>query len=159
MGLSPSSSKRKLQSSERMGSLQKLRSLQNRVAKVVMVKPVKAAEVQRGIREIIREIIRTFRNRRISGSAFIASGESTPPRTASASNAAILLSLPTLQQKHQLKHRLLRLSPLRSRTIGWWPAQMHHPVIGSSIADVRLTSLAVNQCSSPTPNILPIQRR
>jgi hypothetical protein len=49
------------------------------------VKPVKAAIVQRGIsemtRELIREIIRGTK-RRISGSAFIASGEGTPPRTA-----------------------------------------------------------------------------
>ena len=59
--------------------------------------------------------------------------------------------------KHRL--RLLRLSPLRSRTIGWWPAQMLHPVISSSIADARLTSPAVYQCSSPTLNILQIRRR
>jgi len=54
------------------------------VAKVVMVvmvvKPVKAAEVQGGIREMIGEIIRETK-RRISGSAFIAIGEGTPPRT------------------------------------------------------------------------------
>jgi hypothetical protein len=49
---------------------------------VMAVKPVKAAEVQRGIREIIREIIRTIGKRRISGSAFIATGEGIPPRTA-----------------------------------------------------------------------------
>jgi len=66
-----------------MGSLQKLCSLQRRVAKVVMaVKPIKAAEVQRGIREMIREIMRTIGKRRISGSAFIASGEGISPRTA-----------------------------------------------------------------------------
>jgi hypothetical protein len=85
MRSSPSSSKRKLQSSEGMGSLQKLCSLQRSMAKVVVVmavKPVKAAEVQRGIREMIREIIGTIGKRRISGSAFIASGEGTPPRTA-----------------------------------------------------------------------------
>jgi len=160
MRSSPSLSKRKLQSRQRMGSLQKLCSLQRRVAKVVMaLKPVKTAEGQRGIREMIREIIRMIRKRRISGSAFIASGEGIPPTTAWASNAAILQSLPTLQQKHQLKHRLLRLSPLRSITIGWWPAQVLHPVIGSSIADARLTSPAIDHCSSPTPNILRIRRR
>jgi hypothetical protein len=69
-----------------MGSLQKHYSWQRRVAKVVVmaVKPVKAAEVQRGIREMTREIIRetTIGKRRISGSVFIASGEGTPPRTA-----------------------------------------------------------------------------
>ena len=106
---------------------------------------------------MIREIIRETK-RRISGSAFIASGEGIPPRTAWASSSAILPRLPILQQKHQLKHRLLQLSPLRSRTIGWWPAQMSHPVIGSSIADARLTSPAVDQCSSSTPNILRIRR-
>jgi hypothetical protein len=46
------------------------------------VKPVKAAEVQRGIREIIREIIRLIGKRRISGSVLIATGESIPLRTA-----------------------------------------------------------------------------
>jgi hypothetical protein len=49
---------------------------------VMAVKPVKAAEVQRGIREMIREIIRTIGKRRISGSAVIAIGEGTPPKTA-----------------------------------------------------------------------------
>jgi len=104
MRSSPCSSKRKLQSRERKGSLQKLCSLQRRVAKVVVVvmavKLKKAAEVQGGIREMTREIIRetTIAKRRISGSAFIASGEGTPPRTAWASNAAILQRLPTLQQ-------------------------------------------------------------
>jgi hypothetical protein len=44
------------------------------------VKQVKAAEVQRGISEIIRET--TIGKRRISGSAFIAIGEGTPPNTA-----------------------------------------------------------------------------
>jgi len=57
-----------------MGSLQKLCSLQRRVAKVVAVmavKPVKAAEVQGRIREITREIIRetTIVKRRIPRSA------------------------------------------------------------------------------------------
>jgi hypothetical protein len=62
-----------------MGSLQKLCSLQRSVAKVVVaVKPVKAAEVQRGLREIIR----TIGKRKISGSAFIASAMGTPPKTA-----------------------------------------------------------------------------
>jgi len=41
----------------------------------------KSAKVQRGTREMIREIIRETK-RRISGSAFIASGEGIPPRTA-----------------------------------------------------------------------------
>jgi hypothetical protein len=41
---------------------------------------VKAAEVQRGTREIIRET--TIGKRRISENAFIASGVATPPRTA-----------------------------------------------------------------------------
>jgi len=45
---------------------------------VISVKPVKVAEVQSGIRDIIR----TIEKRSISGSAFIASGEGTPPRTA-----------------------------------------------------------------------------
>jgi len=63
-----------------MGSLQKLCSLQRRVAKVLMVKPVKAAKVQRGIREIIRET--TIGNRRICGSAVIANSEGISPRTA-----------------------------------------------------------------------------
>jgi len=159
MRSSPSLSKRKLQSRERMGSLQKLCSLHRRVAKVVVmaVKPVKAAKVQGGTREIIRET--TIGKRRISGSAFIASGEGIPPRTAWASNTAILQSLLTLHQKHQPKDRLLRLSPLRSRTIGWWPALVLHPVIGSSIADARLTSPAVDQGSSPTPDILRIRSR
>ena len=82
MRLSPSSSKRKLQSRERMGSLQKLCSLQRRAAEVVVmaVKPVEVAKVQGGIREIIRET--TIGKRWISGSAFIATGEGTPPRTA-----------------------------------------------------------------------------
>jgi len=161
---SPSSSNRKLQSKERMGSLQKLCSLQRSVAEVVMmvmvvmaVKPVKAAEAQRGIREMIREIVRTRGKRRISRSAFIASGEGIPLRTAWPSNVVILLSQPTLQQTHRL--RLLQLSPLRSRTIGWWLAQMLHLAIGSSIADARLTSPAVNQCSSTTPHILWIRSR
>jgi len=66
-----------------MGSLHNLCSLHRRVAKVVMaVNPVKAAEVQRGIREMIREILRTIGMRKISGSAFIASSKGTPPRTA-----------------------------------------------------------------------------
>jgi len=154
-----SSLKRKLQSRERMGSLQKLCSLQRRVRKVVIVvmavKPVEAAHVQTGIRQRIREIIRTIGKRRISGSAFIASSEGIPPRTAWARNVAILWRLPTLQQKHQL----LRLSPRQSRTIGWWLAAMLHPVIGSLIADTLLTSPAVDQCSLPTPNILQIWRR
>jgi len=63
-----------------MGSLQKLCSLERKVAKVA--EAAKAAEVQRGIREMIREIIRTIGKRRISGSAFIAIGEGIPPRTA-----------------------------------------------------------------------------
>jgi hypothetical protein len=42
----------------------------------------KSAEVQRGITQMIREIIRetTLAKRRISGSAFIASCKGTPPR-------------------------------------------------------------------------------
>jgi hypothetical protein len=53
------------------------------VAKVVVmaVKPVKAAKVQGGIREMIREIIRETK-RKISGSVFIASSEGTPWRSA-----------------------------------------------------------------------------
>jgi hypothetical protein len=70
--------------------------------------PAKSAEFPRGIREIIRTIGKT----RISGSAFIASGEGTPLRTAEAISAAIFPRLPILQQMHQLKHRLRRLSPL-----------------------------------------------
>jgi hypothetical protein len=89
---------------ERMGSLQKLCSLQRKVAKVVemAVKLIKPAEVQRGIREMTREILRetTKGKRRIAGSAFIASGEGTPRRTRSASNEEIIQRLPTLQHKH-----------------------------------------------------------
>jgi hypothetical protein len=48
-------------------------------------------------REMIRQIGRRIGKRRIAGSAFIASGEGIPPRTASASTAAILQRLPTLQ--------------------------------------------------------------
>jgi len=157
--LSPSLSKKKLQWREGFGSLQKPCSLQRRVAKVVVmaVKPVKVAKVQRGIREIIRE--KTIGNRTICGSAFIPIGKGISPRTAWASNTVILQSLPTLQQKHQLKHRLLWLSPLRSRPIGRWPVQMLQPGIGSSIADAQLTSPAVDQWSSPTLNILRNQRR
>jgi len=155
MRSSPSLLKRKLQSKERMGSLQKLCSLQRRVAKVVLmvVKPVKAAKVQSGIREIIRVIGK----RRIRRSGFIASGDGISPRTAWASNAAIPQLLLTLQQKHQM--RPLWHSPHRSRTIGWWPAQMLHTVIGSLIADARVTSPAIDQCSSPTLNMLPFQSR
>jgi len=84
MRSSPSSSNRKLQSSERMGSLQKLCYLQRRVAKVVVMaaKPVKAAEVQGGKKGMIREIIRTIGKRRISRNAFIASGKGITQRTA-----------------------------------------------------------------------------
>jgi hypothetical protein len=66
-----------------MGSLQKLCSLQRKVAEVA--EAAKSAEVQRGIREMIKEMIREIireTKRRISGSAFIASGEGIPPRTA-----------------------------------------------------------------------------
>jgi hypothetical protein len=51
---------------------------------VMVVKPVKAAEVQRGIRGMKREIIRetTIVKRRTSESAIIASGQGTPPSTA-----------------------------------------------------------------------------
>jgi hypothetical protein len=44
------------------------------------VKPVNSADVQRGIREIIRKT--TIGKRRISGSAFIDIGEGRPPKTA-----------------------------------------------------------------------------
>jgi hypothetical protein len=115
---------------------------------VMAVKRVKAAEVQRGIREIIRET--SIGKRRISGSAFIASGEGTPPRTARATKAVSLQCLQTLQQKH-------RLRLLRSRTSGWWLAQMLHAVIGSSIADARLISPAADQYSSRPLNNLRIQ--
>jgi hypothetical protein len=109
--------------------------LQRRVAKVEVIagKLVKAAEVQRGIREIISEIVRMIGKRRISGSAFIASGDGTSQRTASESNVVILQRLPTVPQKHRLI--LLRRSPLQPRTIGWMLAPVLHPVIGSSIAD------------------------
>jgi hypothetical protein len=63
-----------------MGSLQMHCSLQRTVAKVVMVamviKPAEVAKVQGGIAEIIRETTRG--KRKVSGSAFIASGEGTP---------------------------------------------------------------------------------
>jgi len=45
-----------------------------------MVKPVKAAKVQREMGEIIRET--TIGKRRICGSAFIANGEGISQRTA-----------------------------------------------------------------------------
>jgi len=97
MRLSPSLSKRKLQSRERMVSLQKLCSFQRTVAKVVVmvVKRIKAAEVQRGIGEMITEIIRTRGKRRMCWSAFIAYNEGISPRTASTRNAEIVNSLPT----------------------------------------------------------------
>jgi hypothetical protein len=47
---------------------------------VIVVKPVKAADVQRGKREIIRE--KTRGKGWIARSGFIASGEDIPPRTA-----------------------------------------------------------------------------
>jgi hypothetical protein len=53
---------------------------------------------------MIREIIKTRGKRKISGSAFIASGKGKPPGTACASNTAILQGLPTLQQTHQLEY-------------------------------------------------------
>jgi len=97
MRLSPRSSKKKLQSRKWKGSLQKVCSLQRKVAEAA--EAAKAAEVQRGIREMTREIIRetTIGKRRISGSAFIAIGEGTPQKTAWASSAAILPRLPILQ--------------------------------------------------------------
>jgi len=122
MKSSPTSSKRKLQSWERMGSVPKLCSLQRRVAKVVMVvmavKPVMAAKVQSGIREILR----TIGKRRICENAFIANSEGVSPRTAWASNTAILQMLATLKQKHQQKHQLLRLWPCWLGTI--WSGQV-----------------------------------
>jgi len=73
---------RKLQSKEIMSSLHKLCSLQRKVAKAA--EAATSAKVQRGIREIIREILRetTIGQRRICGSAFIARGEGISPRTA-----------------------------------------------------------------------------
>jgi hypothetical protein len=64
-----------------MGSLQKLCILQKRVAQVVImaVKPVKAAELHRGMREIMRK--KTIGERMICGSAYIASGKGISPRT------------------------------------------------------------------------------
>jgi hypothetical protein len=62
-----------------MGLLQKLNSTQRKVAEAA--EAAKSAEVLRGIREMIREIIRETKGR-ISGSDFCASGEGTPPRTA-----------------------------------------------------------------------------
>jgi len=62
MRSSPSLSKWKLQSRERMGSLQKLCSLQRKVAEAAEAAEVaKSAKVQRGTREMIREILRTIR--------------------------------------------------------------------------------------------------
>ena len=65
-----------------MGSLQKLCSLQRKVAEAA--EAAKWAKVQRGIREMIREIIRetTIGKRRICRSAFIASGQGISPSTA-----------------------------------------------------------------------------
>jgi len=155
MWLSPSLSNRKLQLRDRMGSLQTLCSLQKWAAKVVVmaVKLVIAAKVERQIREKIWMIGK----RMICRSALFAKGEAISPRTAWASNVAILQKLPTLQQNHRL--RLLRHSPLRLRSIGWRLTQVLHPVIGSSIADARLTSLDVDLCSLPIPNILQQCRR
>jgi len=113
---------------------------------------VLTAKDQRGIGEIIRMI----GIRRICGCAFIAKAEGISPRTTWVHNAAILPRLLTLQ-KEQLKQP--PLSPCRLRTIGWWPAQMLDPVIGSLIVDTRHASPAIDQCSSPTPIILPIGRR
>jgi len=98
MKLSQSSSKIKLQSRERMVSLQKLCWLQRSVAKVVLmeVKLVKAAQVQRGISVTVRTIGKIRICRRI----FIPSGEGISPRTAWESNLAIHQKLPTLHQKH-----------------------------------------------------------
>jgi len=107
MRLSPCSSKRKLQSRERMGLLQKLCCLPRRV-----VKGVKVANIQRGRREITGTIGR----RRIRGIAFIADGEGMLQRTALVCNMPNLPRLPMMQLKH--RPRLLRLSPLRLRTIG-----------------------------------------
>jgi len=154
MTSSTSSSKRQLQSRDRMGSLQKLWSLQRMVPKVA--EEAKSATVQRGIREIIRGT--TIRKRRICGNGFIASGKGISPRTAWASNMVILQSLPTLQQKRQLKHQVRWHSPCRSRTIRWWRAQVLHLVIRSSLADPWRTPPAIDQCSSPKPNILRIRR-
>jgi len=147
MRSSPSMFKRMLQSRDRMGSLQRSCALQR-----WEVVAAKAAKAQRGIREIIWMI----RKRRISGCAFIAGGEGISPRTAWACNAVILQRLPTLQLKHRL--RLRQLSPLQSRTIGWRLALMLNPVIGSSTADARLTSPAIDPSSSPTTSILQIWR-
>jgi len=155
MTLSPISSKEQLQSRETMCSLQKLYTFQRRVAKVIMVKPVKAAKFRR----VIREIIRIIGRQRIGGSAFIANSQGISPRTAWERNVVILHQLLTPQQKHQLSYRLLQLSPHQSRTIGSWLAEMLHAVIGSLIADARLTSPAIKQCSSPTPNIMWIRIR
>jgi len=88
MRLSPSLSKRKLRSRERMGSVQKLCSSQSKMAKVAEV--AKSAKLQRWIREMITEILKMIGKGRIWRSAFIASSEVISPRTAWASNAAIL---------------------------------------------------------------------
>jgi hypothetical protein len=76
--------------------------LQGRVAQVLVmaVKPVKAAKVQRGIREIMR----TVGKREICGSALIAKGVRISPRTASESNELIVQRLPSLLQNDQMKH-------------------------------------------------------
>jgi hypothetical protein len=84
-----------------LGSSQKLYSFQRKVAKAV--EAAKSAKVQKGIREMIREIMRTIGKGMMCGSALIASGEGISPRTARASNTAILLRLPTLHQNHRLR--------------------------------------------------------
>jgi hypothetical protein len=61
-----------------MGSLQKLCSLQRKVAEAV--EAAKLGKVQGEIREIIRET--SIRKTRICGSAFIANGKGISPRTA-----------------------------------------------------------------------------
>jgi len=57
------------------------------------------------------------------------------------------------------KHQVLQLSKHQWRTISWQLARILHPVIGSLIAHAELTSLAIDQQSSPIPNNLYIGRK
>jgi len=150
MRSSPTSSKSNVQSRDRLGSLQKLWSRQRKV--VQAAERARSAKVQRQSREIIREIIRTIRKRKIYQSDFICNSDGISPRTVWASNPAFIQKVLTLQQNH--RQRSLRMSPLGWRTIGRWVAEMVHPVIGSFIPDAWLKSLAIDQSSLRTHNIL-----
>jgi hypothetical protein len=81
MRSSPRLMKSKVQSREKFGWIQKLCSLQRKVAEAAEVATL--VKVQRGIREMKREIIRetTIGKGWICGSTSITSGEGISPRT------------------------------------------------------------------------------